>query len=305
MRKLSITILTIIVVTVLFFTLCTFKKRVYEDVVLDRFGKLIDKPTPIAYGWYLCLPIDKVVRLDTRLHLYQGGLRQISVGSEPLMIKIFAAWKIVDPVRFYRTFGGSDIEAQNFIDTQITSLTSTLGDCKISDIFNVNENMVKIQTIEEKVRDDATRHMSEQGIALAEVGFARMAFPPSVVQSVYESMSAGRAKVAAEAISEGDAKATDLRAQGASQAEKIRAEADAYAAATRGQGESEAIKILAAAQTPESRDFYRFWRSLELFKASLGKGTYVVLSPDDPIVAPLFQGPNAAGGKVHTDAKSK
>lgn len=296
MRRISIIILSFVVLLVLFFTLCTFKERPYEKVVLDRFGRVIESPVRIAYGWYLCLPTDKVVRLDTRLHLYQSSMRQIATrNKEPIAVKVFAAWQISEPSLFYRSFKGSDIDAQAFIDGKITSVVANLiSNHELVQVFNTDESKVVTGQMESAVTESVNSQVADQGLHVAQVGFSRMAFPPSVARSTYERMTAERMRNAAIYRSEGDSEATKIRAAGDSEATIIRSAADAKAAALRGEGESEAIKILAEAQTSEARDFYRFWRSLELFKSSLGKGTYVVLTPDDPIVAPMFQVP---GGK--------
>jgi len=147
--------------------------------------------------------------------------------------------------------------------------------------------------MEAQVTETVNIQMTGQGLHVAQIGFSRMAFPPSVARATYDRMTSDRMRNAARFRSEGESEATKIRAQGDSEAAIIRSAAEREAAAMRGEGESEAIKILAEAQTPEARDFYRFWRSLELFKASLGKGTYVVLTPDDPIVAPMFQVPGS------------
>lgn len=299
MRKISIIILSIVVVLVLFFTLCTFKQRPYEDVVLDRFGRVVETPTKIAYGWHLCLPIDKVVRLDRRLHLYQSGMRQISMSKEPVAIKVFAAWQISDPSLFYRRFKGNDDDAQYFIDSKIPSVVGNLlGDYHLDQVFNVDESKVLTGKMESEVARRVNAEMKDQGIQVAQVGFSRMAFPPSVAKSAYDRMTSERNRNAEMYRSQGASEANRIRAEGDNEATVIRSAAEQKAAALRGEGESEAIKILAEAQTPDAREFYRFWRSLELFKTSLGKGTYVVLTPDDQIMAPMFQAPGSSSRKT-------
>src|SRR4051794_39573060 len=122
MRRVVIGIFTAIVVVILFMVLCTFVKRPYETVLLLRFGRLIDEQqqSRIAYNWFFKMPTDSIVRIDKRLHLYTGPLQQVATSNrEPISVRTFAAWRIVDPIKFYQTTGGSDQKAKDIIDQKM------------------------------------------------------------------------------------------------------------------------------------------------------------------------------------------
>src|SRR5215218_6587609 len=109
MRRLVISIVTAVVLLVLFIVLFTFVRRPYETVLLDRFGNLIPESQQVrlAYNWYLKMPSDGVVRVDQRLHLYQGALQEvITQRAEPIGVQTYAAWRIIDPVKFYKQTSG-------------------------------------------------------------------------------------------------------------------------------------------------------------------------------------------------------
>jgi len=101
-----------------------------------------------------------------------------------------------------------------------------------------------------------------------------------VSESVYRRMEAERRAVASQ-----------LRSQGASEAEKIRAEADkdreviiaeAYRDAQRvkGEGDAKASAIYAKAYS-ENAEFYSFYRSLEAYRASFrSRSDLLVLEPN-------------------------
>src|SRR5579862_2331637 len=102
MRRLIIGIFSAIVLAILFVVLCTFVRRPYEQVLLDRFGNLIgeNQQVRLMYHWYFKMPTDSVVRIDNRLHLYTGPLQQVATKKhEPISVRTFAAWHIVDPVK--------------------------------------------------------------------------------------------------------------------------------------------------------------------------------------------------------------
>src|SRR5579884_799094 len=98
MRRIVIGIFTAVVLVIAFLVLCTFVRRPYEYVLLDRFGTIIDQDhqTRIvpAYNWYFKLPTDSVVRIDTRIHMYTSPMKEVvTTGSETLSVRTYAAWR--------------------------------------------------------------------------------------------------------------------------------------------------------------------------------------------------------------------
>ena len=140
--------------------------------------------------------------------------------------------------------------------------------------------------------------MEKLGLEVVKIGFSRVTFPPRVAVAVYRRMTAERQKIADRYLSEGESQARAIEAKGEAQAAEIRSTADKQAEEIRGQGDAKAYAILNSAQrTPQARRFYRFWKSLELFKASMGQSTYWVLTPNNPITAPLFSQMRVIEGK--------
>src|SRR5437868_852912 len=120
MRRVVLGLFTAVVLLILFLVLFTYVRRPYERVLLERFGALIpeEQQTRIWHNMYLCYPTDKLVRVDTRLHLKTLPLVQISFsGKEPVAVKAFVVWRIVDPVAFRKSAGGNDEEVEKAIDT--------------------------------------------------------------------------------------------------------------------------------------------------------------------------------------------
>ena len=108
------------------------------------------------------------------------------------------------------------------------------------------------------------------GMEVVDVRVKRTEFPEQVSDSVFARMKQERARTASE-----------LRAQGAEAAERIRAEADrertvtlaeAYrdAEKVRGAGDAEAARIYADAYRKDP-EFFAFYRSIQAYRRSLGK----------------------------------
>ena len=291
MKKLTITIILVAVVGVLFLELFTFVARPYQTVLIDRFGKIIAKPTRIAYNWYLCWPTDKLIRMDMRLHLYQSDNREVTTkGGKPIDIRTFAVWKIVNPVLYDTRLPGGSPEVQRYLNQKIEGeVRKVMGQYSLDQIFNIDASKIQMSAAESQMHRNVNRDMEKLGLNVVKIGFSRITFPPRVAIAVYRRMTAGREKIANRYLSEGESQSRIIEAKGEAQAAEIRSTADKQAEEIRGQGDAKAYAILNSAQnTPQARRFYRFWKSLQLFKASMGQSTYWVLTPDNPITAPLF-----------------
>lgn len=314
MRRIAVLILSLVTVFILFFVVATYRVRPYEEVMLERFGSLIpmERQTKLGFGWYLCWPTDKVVRMDKRLHLYRSELKEMPTGSqEPIAVLAFAAWRIKDPMLFYKSYTGSDERANSMIgNTVIGQLGSVLVKRPLDSLFGSNSEDPHLteksgvtgatetpaytksptELVEDEITAAVTAEMNKVGIEVVQVGFARLALPPSVADVTYGRMSSERRAQAKKFISEGDSQAVTIRSDGERIASQARNTAQQKAQSIRGAADAEALGILAEAQaTPEAREFYQFWRELELLKNSIGKESYLILRSDLPLSQQLFQ----------------
>jgi membrane protease subunit HflC len=312
MRRVILMAISAVVVLVLVLVLCTYVKRPYEKVLLTRFGSLVEEKdqTRIAYNWYLKWPTDSVVRFDNRLHLYTGGLVEATTAnSEPISVQAFAAWRIVDPKKFYTMTGGSDKKAEQMIEAILKSLVQgSVPAHTLDEFFNSDEAKIHTAKIEDDIARSATDDIKDKdgtvktpglgsmGIQIAEIGFSRIAFPPNNATAVYERMVAELSKKAVDYQAQGLAEANNIVAEGKLAAAKAREEATREAAAIMGKADAEALKVLADVQkTPQAMEFYQYWKSLEFVKTSLAKNTVLVLSSNSDILKAVFHIPAKEG----------
>ncbi len=311
MRRVIIGVFTAVVLAILFVVLCTYVRRPYEEVLLNRFGTLIgqDRQARIAYNWYFKLPTDSVVRIDTRLHLYTGPLQQMATANkEPISIRTFAAWHIVDPVKFYQTTGGgSDQRAKEIMEQKLLGLVQgKLASHTLDELFNTDEAKVHTGKIEDEVAIEATGSreklatgaradgLLDQGLEIVEVGFSRMAFPPVNAAAVYSRMVSDLNVRAALYDSQAQQAVAVSRSAAENKANEIRAKALADAEIIRGEGDREALEIIAQVQNTEAAEqFYRYWKSLDFVKSSLAKNTILVLSSDSDWLKAVFRAPDS------------
>jgi modulator of FtsH protease HflC len=313
MRRLVIGLFTGIVVLILFVVLFTFVRRPYEDILLDRFGTLIPPSgqARIMYNWYFKLPTDGVIRIDRRLHLKTLPLQEfVTNGAEPVNVRTFVVWRITDPRLFKEKADGKDERAEEIMQTSILSLVGQqLGSHTLDEFFSTKaETEENTRKLEKQIASDATRGFNDGksnpvpglkdiGVEVADIGFSRMAFPPDNTNAVYQRMVAALNEKARKFESEGLKEAEVIRAEGLRNASKTIEEAKAKAEKIKGEGDSEALKILAEVnQTESARELYKYWKNLEILKATLNKNLILVLSTEDSFVSRLFTAP--AGGPL-------
>jgi membrane protease subunit HflC len=120
----------------------------------------------------------------------------------------------------------------------------------------------------------------ELGIEVVDVRVKRIDLSDEVRDSVYQRMRQERARVATQWRAEGEEQYTVIRADADRQRTVILSEAYRDAERIRGQGDARAAEIYAQAGAKD-RDFYAFYRSMQAYKASVGRDQDVlVLKPD-------------------------
>ncbi|HVT80943.1 MAG TPA: SPFH domain-containing protein, partial [Phycisphaerae bacterium] len=297
-----ITLFTVVVVFILFVVLCTYVRRPYEKIIVQRFGSLIEeeKQTRIAGNWYFKYPTDTVIRIDTRLHLKALTFKEFNTANrEPVNIRAYAVWHIVDPIKFKKKADANDDTAEGFIEQRLLGLIGqNVGTRNLNDFFNTDPKTEQaIRDMETKIAKDATvasadgktPGLTDIGVEIADVGFSRIAFPPENTDAVYGRMVADLNQRASEYQASGIAEANKIQSEGSAEAAKIRAEAIAEAQGIRGEADRKALEILAGvAKTDAQKEFYEYWKTLDFLRASLSKNTIMVLSTDSPFLKRLF-----------------
>lgn len=180
-------------------------------------------------------------------------------------VEFDALWRIDDTAVFYRATGGQELVAGDRLARIIVAqLRDRVGALDLADLVAASGEGGGIAT---PLLDSVSPQVAELGIKPVDVRVTNLALPKEALESVYARMRSERDRVA-----------SDLRARGFEQAEKIRAEAeraaetavaDAYrdAEILRGEGDARSAEISAKAygQDPE---FYAFYRSLAAYRES-------------------------------------
>ncbi|VAX09362.1 HflC protein [hydrothermal vent metagenome] len=253
-----------------------FTVQEWELAIKFRWGKIVDADyTP---GLHFLMPVVNDVRkFDARIQTLDAKPeRFLTLEKKDVIVDSFAKWRIVDVAQYYRSTGGKISTTGRLLAERInTSLRDEFGKRTIKEV--ISGERAEIMALLTK---DSDEKAAELGVEILDVRVKQIDLPEEVSGSVYDRMRAERHRVASE-----------LRAQGAEEAEKIRAGADrkgtviiadAYKEAEqlRGAGDAKSTEVYATAYN-QDREFYSFYRSLNAYRTVFKNGgDMMVLEPD-------------------------
>ena len=268
----------LIVLALLASTLFVVDQRQFGVVYqLGQIQRVITEP---GLNFKLPPPMQNVTYIDKRL------LTLDSMDTEPVLtaekqrvvIDWYVRWRITDPQAYIRNVG----------------LDESAGALQLNRVVRnafqeeINRRTVRelISTKRETLMADVKREVSEAvkgakpwGIDIIDVRITRADYVESITESVYRRMQAERQRVANELRSTGAAEGERIRADADRQREVTVADAYRDAEKVRGEGDAQANRIYGEAFGRDPQ-FAEFYRSLDAYKASIGKkGDVLVIDP--------------------------
>ncbi|MGI6300754.1 MAG: protease modulator HflC [Verrucomicrobiota bacterium] len=124
--------------------------------------------------------------------------------------------------------------------------------------------------------------IEEYGIELLDMNIKRVNYAQEVRQQVYQRMISERMQIAERFRSEGEQFRLAFLGQISREKDRLMSEAYAKAETVRGEGEAEAARIFAEAYNMDP-EFFRLWRTLELYRTGLLDQAILVLDTDNPL----------------------
>jgi membrane protease subunit HflC len=222
-------------------------------------------------------PLQSVAYIDKRLLTLESGDadRFLTRERTPVEVVSLLKWRTVDPRQFYLAFGADETQARKRLAQIVKSaLTTEIARHHPREIV-ANQDGPLLHAVAQEVARAALGY----GIGVVDVRLRRVEFPEQIMASLMERMKAERQRMAAARRDAGNAEADRIRADARRQVAVITGDAYRDAERTRGEGEAEAAQIAAAAfgKNPE---FYRFYRSLEAYRAIFkNRGDVLVVDP--------------------------
>lgn len=220
--------------------------------------------------------IQNVVFYDNRLLNLDPPAQEVVLNDKKrLDVDSFTRYRIVDPLRFYKTVR-TEAQARSKLEEIVnSSLRKILGRVTLPQLLSQKRTRI-MADISSAVKVDA----EQIGVNVADVRIRRADLPVEVLQAINARMKAERERDAKEFRATGQQEAQKIRAAAEKEKTVIIAEAEKKAQIIRGQGDREAIRIWNNAAGVDPK-FFAYYRSLEAYKKALnGSDTSMVLAPE-------------------------
>jgi membrane protease subunit HflC len=274
-RLLSLVIGAIIVVWVASSVVFVVDQRQSAIVfALGEVKRVINEP---GLHFKLPPPFQNVMYVDKRIQTLDtpDADRFITAEKKNVLVDSFVKWRIVDPRLFFVSFGADERRTQDRLSQIVkAALNEEITKRTVREVISGERNTV-MNAIQRKVENEA----KQIGVEIIDVRLRRVDYVEQISASVFERMKSERVRVANELRSTGAAESEKIRADADRQRVVILAEAYRDAEKLRGEGDAKATQIYGQAfgQNP---DFYKFYRSLEAYRASFkGRSDVMVVDP--------------------------
>ena len=299
-RLVSYGIVALIALWLLTASLFVVDQRQYAIVFsLGEVKRVISEP---GLHFKLPPPFQNVLFLDNRILTLDtpDSDRFITAEKKNILVDAFVKWHIVNPKLYYVSFNGDERRANDRMSQIIkAALNDEITKRTVREVISGERGKV-MSAIQKKVADEAT----QIGVDIIDVRLKRVDYVENINNSVYDRMKSERTRVANELRSTGSAESEKIRADADRQRTVILAEAYRDAETIRGQGDANASATYAQAfgQNPE---FYKFYRSLEAYRASFKSHADVLVMDPNSDFFKYFKSSGAAGSALTEPGRKK
>ncbi len=273
MNKVYFTIFAVLLsIIIIFGSLFTVNQKQYG--VVFQFGqavKVVEEP-----GLSIKIPlIQNVLFFDKRILNVSAEAKELTASDgKRLIVDAFAKFEIKVPVTFFKTvhtYEGASLRLNKILES---SMRKVIGKVPLSTLLTKERSNLML-----RIRDLVDKEATAFGIDIVDVRILKADLPTENSAAIYRRMQTDREKEAKQIRAEGNEQATRIVSRADKEKKIILAEAYTKAEKIKGEGDAEAARLYNIAYTKDP-EFYRFYRSLVTYKASLSEETTsFVLSP--------------------------
>ena len=294
-------ILVAVVIFALFvlFSSAAFVVDETEQVVITQFGRPVGDAVKVA-GLHFKTPfIQEANFFPKNILEWDGEPSQMpTLDKTYIWVDTFARWRISDPLMYFETVN-NEIAAQKKLDDIIDPATWNF--ITSHHLIEAVRNSDRKMDIREVGLDEATKEivikpiemgrmeiakgimkqakpkLAQLGIDLVDVRIKRINYVEEVRKAVYNRMIAERKQIAEKFRSEGRGESSKIAGDKEKELKKITSQAYRKAQEIKGKADAESTKIYAEAYSKDP-EFYSFINTLEIYKDSIDKETWLMLS---------------------------
>jgi len=296
-------VVVLIVIIVLFSS--AFIVNETQQVIITQFGRPVGDPITDP-GIHFKVPlIQETNFFDKRFLEWDGDSNQIPTKDKRFIwVDTYGRWRISDPLLFFqrlRDERGAQSRLDDILDgetrnaianhdlVEIVRNTNRTPEAVIDTLESeedIEAAFPEIRVGREKITREilavASERTKELGIELLDLRFKRINYVEEVRTKVYERMISERKRIADKFRSEGEGQASKISGDRERELKRIQSEAYRKAQEIIGDADAEATGIYARAynRSADSRDFYRFIKTLETYRTTFSEKDWLILSTD-------------------------
>ena len=249
-----------------------------KTAIIIQFGEVVGQE--LTPGLKFRLPfIQEVSFFDKRVQNLSfnmsGSSEVVAFDQKTMKVDAYVKYRIVTPKKFYEAVQNDEkfrIRLESIVESGIREV---IGQVNFKDTLGI-----KREEIRENVVNLVNNELEKFGVNIIDIRLIRLNLPDKARNAVYERMRTEREKEAKEIRAIGHKEGEIIKATADKEKTVIIAEAKKKAEIIKGYGDSEAINIYAKAYGKD-KDFYEYYRSLEVYKDSFDKNSSLVLSSDN------------------------
>jgi membrane protease subunit HflC len=295
---LSIVVFALVVVAGLVMGGALYIVEETEQVVITQFGEPVGDPITTP-GLHLKIPFIQTANFFQKRFLeWDGASNQLPTRDKRFIhVDTYARWHITDPLKFFQRLR-DERGAQSRLDDILDGETrNTIANHDLIEVvrtsnreFVFSEESVDDSTepvaidfgrdtLATEVLGAAQARTADLGIEILDFRFKRINYVEEVQREVYNRMISERQRIAEEFRSEGAGEAARISGEKERELATIRSEAYRQAQEIMGTADAEAADIYARAYNLDA-DFYRFVKTLDVYRDTLTRDTTLLLGTD-------------------------
>ncbi len=268
-----------------------------EQVVITQFGRPVGDPVTTP-GLKVKIPfLQKANYFDKRFLEWDGDPNQVPTQDKRFIwVDTYARWRITDPLLFFqrlRDERGAQSRLDDILDGETRNTVAKHALIEVVRSSNrpfpddeIVEKDVSFETVEygravleQEVFDTASARTADLGIEILDFRFKRINYVEEVRREVYARMISERQRIAEQYRSEGAGEAARINGDKDRELKSITSEAYRQSQEIRGRADAEAADIYARAYNKDA-EFYRFLKTMEVYRTTIGDDTILLLSTD-------------------------
>lgn len=236
-----------------------------EQALVLRFGEpVVGRGLITEPGLHFKLPlIENVVTIDNRiLDVESPNLEVLASDNQRLEVDSFIRYRIVDPLRFYQTVNGITGANNQLASVLNSAVRRVLSEANQQQIVR-DDRARLIVTIKEQADSEARKF----GVAVIDARIRRVDLPQQISEKVYGRMQTERQREASEYRAQGSEQAQKITAKADRDVVVLKAEAQQKADQIKGEGDAERNRVFAEAFGKDP-DFFSFYRSMQAYETA-------------------------------------